>query len=84
MRAPELDPESIKVLRIIAARGMIRGGELLKEAGIPSPEKLLEIIKPLLNNQLVMTSGIAETDDILSVRFYVAPSSSSYIKMTYL
>ncbi len=78
MKQP-LDDKSRKALYVILEKGMIRGGELMAQAGLASLDDLKSAVQPLLEKNIVMASGpVVDKKDFISARFYILPSDVKF------
>jgi len=74
---PELDPDSAKVLMAIKERGVVRGSELLRLAGLTDAKQLAAAVKPLLNEELISASGITlDPEQATQVYYSIRPPAA--------
>lgn len=70
-----------KIIGVLIDAGTIRGFELKRLSGLESTA-LVDAIKPLIDDNLIMASGIVRPETIDRVHF--APFSSTKEKLAYL
>ena len=75
MQYPKLDPEAVTVLQVIKDRGVISGGQLISETGLPI-EKVVHAVDGLSKSELISFKGnIYSESDFLNSYFNIRPSN---------
>jgi hypothetical protein len=81
MYIPQLSAESKQILQLIKSHGVCTGRQLAAETGM-ALEKLVEIIRQLVNYDLVAASGGFYTvKEIGQAYFNIRPSNSDLAEM---
>ena len=81
MYIPQLEPESKRILQLIKEHGVCTGRQLAAEAGM-EPVKLVEVIRELVNYDLISASGgIYSANEIGHAYFNIRPSNSSLAEL---
>ena len=74
-RESALTSDTKNALRILVNKKMLRGGELMEEAGIKDLSELKNALQPLLDQNLIAaTDPVEGSGGYLNSRFYVLPS----------
>ncbi|WP_449244347.1 hypothetical protein [Desulfobacca acetoxidans] len=71
--------EKKRVLQVILDKGMVRGGELMLEAGL-NPKDLVKEVQELVDDNIVFKTGKIDEKNIFSARFQVLPGDRASVK----
>jgi hypothetical protein len=75
MQYPKLDQEAVTVLHVIKDRGVINGGQLMSETGLPM-DKLMHAVDDLTKSELISCKGnIYNQSEFLNSYFNIRPSN---------
>lgn len=77
---PKLTPEAATVLRLTLENKIIRGGELMRYAGMKSPSELVKPVKDLLSQDLIQVSGDISEEMLPFATFGIRPSDNKYLQ----
>ncbi len=75
MQYPKLDPDSVTVLHVIKDRGVVNGGQLLSETGLPMTN-VMHAVTNLSKSDLISYQGnIYNESEFLNSYFNIRPSN---------
>jgi hypothetical protein len=77
---PQLSPKAVTVLRLTLDNKMIRGGELMRYAGMSTPSELTEPVNELLSQELIQVSGDISEEMIPFATFGTRPSDYQFLR----
>jgi hypothetical protein len=77
---PALTAEAKTILRLVLERKIIRGGELMRFAGLKNADELVSPVKELMSEGLIQVTGDISDDMIPFATFGTRPSDQSYLR----
>jgi hypothetical protein len=76
---PQLSPEAVRVLRIMLDQTIVRGGDLVRYAGMKQPSELMKPVDELLTQNLIEVSGDISEQMLPFATFGIRPSAREYL-----
>ncbi len=77
---PKLSPEAITVLRVTLDNKIIRGGELMRYAGMTNATELAGPVRELVSQNLIQVSGDISAEMLPFATFGTRPSDYQYLR----